>query len=95
MLTPCGPLDGCVTSMAVMLLTYSPSISMAGSGLGQGQGWGQLIKHLQAGERTHGHTQVRKTMDFYIFSWILVFHCVIIPFDSESHLEELYQIIMC
>ena len=70
MLTPCGPLDDCVTSMAVMLLTYSPSISMAGSGLAQGQGWGQLIKHLQAGSRTPGHTQVSQALIIFVIRGI-------------------------
>ena len=64
MLTPCGPLDGCVISMVVKLLTYNPSISMVGSGLAQGQGWGQLIKHLLGGKITPGHIQVRKNNSF-------------------------------
>ena len=82
MLTPCGPLDGCVISMAVMLLTYSPSISMAGSGLAQEQGWAQLIKHLRGGQRTHGHTQVRKILYFinFVGCWLFYYW---VPLDTS------------
>ena len=60
-LTPSGPLAGCAISTGVMLLTYSPSISMDGSGLALVQDYLLLIRLLKGGKTILGHTQVERS----------------------------------